>query len=93
MSEGVSLCVGPGPAAVLTEGEEEARRGGSLDPSLSMTSLDGRDKDHAVREKVTGCGRAMGDKGEDLRDQALLHTGILHRCQSQPYIRDQSRTS
>lgn len=39
MSEGVSLCVGPGPAAVLVEGEEEARRGGSLVPSVSMINF------------------------------------------------------
>ena len=54
MSEGVSLCVGPGPAAVLVEGDEEARRGGSLDPSLSMICVGGRDNDSVVREKVTG---------------------------------------
>jgi len=30
-----------------------------------------------LREEVAGCGWAVGDEGEDLRDQALLHAGVL----------------
>ena len=48
-------CVwGPGPDEVLVEGEEEARRGGNLDPSLSMTSFGDSEQDRVVREKITG---------------------------------------
>lgn len=59
-----------------------ARRGGRLDGSDVLVlgrvkMMEGKEVVGVVREEVAGCRWAVGDKGEDLGDQALLHACVL----------------
>ena len=68
-------------------GVDEARRGGRLEEGgkrmsvlvwLKFRSEKGRRVEKGdVREEVAGGGRAIRNEGEDLRDETLLHAGIL----------------